>query len=443
MNLRLRLAALAAAGSVTGLVLTGCTPSDSTTTTEASVEPASATSTSSTDVWDPSVVHDFAVDYDESDFEEMLATYLATEEKTWIEATVTIDGVTYERVGLKLKGNSSLRGITADTAPEDLPWIIRLDKFVEGQTHEGATEFAVRSNSMETSLNEAVSLDLLDMAGLASEEAIAVAFSVEGSAPTLRLVVENPNDAWMERELGDGLLYKAEAGGDYSYRGDDPAAYEGVFDQEGGDDDVTPLIEFLAFINESDDDTFAAELAEHLDIDAFATYLAFQEIVENSDDIDGPGNNSYLYFDPSSGLMTVVTWDLNLTFGASPGSGEARNGGGMPDQGAMPEEGVEGTMPAPGDAPRTERGGDRTGGGGMGGGMGGGNVLAERFLANADFAALVDAELDRLTSALIDSGDAADLVTAWTETLLEGAPDTTDRATIEEEAASLAARLNE
>ena len=35
-----------------------------------------------------------------------------------------------------------------------------------------------------------------------------------------------------------------------------------MFDQEGGKDvaDLTPLIEFLAFINESDDATFAAEL---------------------------------------------------------------------------------------------------------------------------------------------------------------------------------------
>ena len=30
----------------------------------------------------------------------------------------------------------------------------------------------------------------------------------------------------------EGILYKAESGGDYSYRGDDPEAYDEVFDQE-------------------------------------------------------------------------------------------------------------------------------------------------------------------------------------------------------------------
>ena len=128
--------------------------------------------------------------------------------------------------------HSSLRALSTDADaelsaenPEDLPWVIRLDKFVEGQNHEGTTELVVRGNSTETALNEALALELLDAAGLASEQAIAVRFSADGSDETLRLVIENPNDAWMQAELGDGLLYKAEAGGDYSYRGDQATPY--------------------------------------------------------------------------------------------------------------------------------------------------------------------------------------------------------------------------
>lgn len=45
-----------------------------------------------------------------------------------------------------------------------------------------------------------------------------------------------------------------------------------MFDQEAGKDDtdLTPLIDFLQFVNDSDDATFEAELADHLDVDAFA-----------------------------------------------------------------------------------------------------------------------------------------------------------------------------
>ena len=130
------------------------------------------------------------------------------------------------------------------------------------------------------------------VAGLASQDAIATAFSVNGSDAILRLVIDHPDDVWMAEVLdGDGALYKAESTGDYSYRGDDESAYDEVFDQEAGTDntDLTPLIEFLDFINNADDATFAAELGDHLDVDSFATYLAMQELIGNFDDIDGPG----------------------------------------------------------------------------------------------------------------------------------------------------------
>ena len=202
--------------------------------------------------------------------------------------------------------------------PQGLPWLIDLDRNVDGQNHEGVVEFVVRSNNSETALNEAVALELIEAAGLASQDAVAAGFSVNGSEPELRLVIENPDDLWMADNFDiSGALYKAESTGDYSYRGDDPDSYDEVFDQEAGktNADLTPLIEFLDFINNSDDATFNTELFKHFDVDSFATYLAMQELVANFDDIDGPGNNSYLYYDPKSGQFTVVAWDHNLAFG--------------------------------------------------------------------------------------------------------------------------------
>ena len=51
------------------------------------------------------------MEFAEADYEAMIETYSSTNEKDWIEATVTIDGVTYEQAGIRLKGNSSLRSI--------------------------------------------------------------------------------------------------------------------------------------------------------------------------------------------------------------------------------------------------------------------------------------------------------------------------------------------
>lgn len=444
-------------------------------------------------VFDATMVHSISVEFDEADYDELIAAYKESSEKEWISATVTIDGTTYEDVGLRLKGNSSLRSLASgggggtggeisEDEPEGLPWLIRLDKYIDHQNHDGSVDFVVRSNASETSLNEAVALDLLEAAGLASQDAIAVRFTVNGSEERLRLVIENPDDVFMASNFDDsGALYKAESTGDYNYHGEDPGDYDEVFDQEAGKDnaDLTPVIEFMDFLNNSDDETFAAELGDWLDVDSFATYLAMQEIINNFDDIDGPGNNSYLYWDTDDEQFTVVPWDHNLSFGglgaAGGFGGGAGFGGGDLAEGDLPEgfdpenlpEGFEqGQLPEgfdPADLPEGFEPGERPtgagqggaglgderqrpegagqGGGFGGGGFGGSNTLVDRFLADADFEALYDQTLIDLNVSLIDSGIGASILSEWVEVLKSGASDLVDTATIESEASSIGQSL--
>lgn len=413
MAYRLALAALLAVGALT---LSACSAAPD----AVAASPGEVTTASG--VWSDSEVHDFALTVDEQDLAAMLKAYTSTGDKEWISATVVIDGQTFQNVGIKLKGNSTLRNVKTTSDPATLPWLIRLDKYVDGQSLDGSTEFVVRGNTSQTSLNEAVALAILAQTGLASEEYAYSEVSVNGSEEQLRLIVENPSDEFMDRALGDGYLYKAEAGGDYAYRGDTAEDYADVFDQEAGDDDIAPLADFLNFINDSDDATFAAELGDHLDVDAFATYLAFQDLVGNNDDIDGPGNNSYLYFDSASQMMTVVNWDLNLALGGVNGMG-----GGRPDAGDG------------GGGPR--QGGAGNGGGQRPGGGRGGNILSERFLANADFKALYETKVTELRERLIASGDATDSLNALTQLLLDHS--SVDDATITKESDAIAQRLSQ
>lgn len=386
-------------------------------------------------VWDASRVHSIEIEVDEDAVAAMIETYQDSGEKEWLEATVTIDGEVFERAGIRLKGNSSLRGVSDDADPTDLPWLIRLDEFVDDRSIDGWRELVVRSNSSETALNEAVALDLLAEAGLASEHAVASSFSVNGTDARLRLVVQNLDEDWeAENFATDGLLYKAEAGGDWSWRGDDPDAYAGVFDQETGDDDLTPLIDFLDFLNNSSDGDFAAELPERLDVQAFARYLAFEEVVDNFDDIDGPGNNSYLRWDAESGAFTVVAWDHNLAFGGSPdGFGGAGGPGGFPGQ--------DGERPEPPEGRPTDM--PEGGPGGMGG-RGpavGSNVLVERFTAVEEWADLVEEQKADLTEELYASGYAEDVLDQWVAVLTEQAGDLVDADTVEQEAGAIRASI--
>jgi spore coat protein CotH len=399
----------------------------------ADVTPATST-TASSSFLSEDTIHDISVDVDQAGYDDAIAAYQADGSKEWITATVTIDGAVYENVGMRLKGNSSLFAIgggdarrgsggSADSSsPATLPWLIRLDKYAEGQNYNGISDIVVRSNNTTTALNEAIALDLLEEAGLASQDSAYAAFSVNGSDAVLRLVMELPDDTWMAATLSDGgTLYKAEATGDYSYRGEDPESYAEVFDVEAGEDDLAPLIEFLDFINNSSDETFYAELDQRLDTGSFATYLAAQELIANSDDIDGRGNNSYLYLDAGTGGFTVVPWDHNLAFGGMGGGF-----GGAPsrefseletdtaDVVAGVDDLAQSARPRGAPQDQTERpGADLPGAGGADVS----NVLVDRFLANADYAALYQSELDRLTAELYESGTATDILDKWVSVL--------------------------
>ncbi|WP_151525543.1 CotH kinase family protein [Serinicoccus kebangsaanensis] len=420
------------------LALSGCTAPAATTQSSADTSVVGSAVAASPALFDSGEVHTIEVEVDDDALTQMIQTYLDTGDKEWIRATVIIDGQTFEDVGIKLKGNSSLRGISVDTPPAELPLRIRLDKFVDGQTLAGYSDVTVRSNTTDTAMNEAVSLDLLSAAGLASTEAVATRFSVNGSAEELRLTVQNLDDAWLEGafpDAGEGsILYKSEAEGDWSWRGED-GDYSTAFDIEAGDEGAgyAPLIELLDLLNNGTEEEIAEHLPDLLDLESFATYLAVQEIIQNTDDIDGPGNNSYLFWDSATEQFTVVAWDHNLSFGAMMGGGGA---GGQGRQGQMPADGEmptfeEGQLPE-----RPEGMEPPTGGGqmGPGGGMTRENALVTAFTANAQWQAMYDEELSRLQEELVDGGALEDSLDAWVATLTRDADDLVGTGQVEADA---------
>lgn len=436
---------------VLALPLAGCAPSD-----------GSAASQTATDgFFDTSRVHEIDLVLTDDALDEALDGYLTDGEKVWVHGDVTIDGTTFEDVGLRLKGNSTLREVTADTPAQDLPWLVRLDKWVEGQDLDGVTRLAVRSSTTQSSINELVAMTLLGEADLETSRVAATRVSANGGEASLHAVVEVMDEQWAQATFdGETILYKSDADGDWSNRGTDPTAYTEAFDVEAGEEDWQPVADLMVFLDEATDAELEAELDEHVDVEQLARYLALEDLMDNFDDIDGPGNNSYLAYDVATGVFTVVAWDHNLTFGVQNG-GPGGGGGGAPEgmerptDGERPEgfptdmptdlpEGFPTDMPT--DLPEgAGRPGDRgaggdAAGGGPGGGFGGAsNPLAERFHSVASFEALYDQATEDLRADLFTSGTLEDVVDAWSTTLAEGAADLVDADALADEAAQVAA----
>ncbi|MGN9768618.1 CotH kinase family protein [Micromonospora sp. SD12] len=344
------------------------------------------------ELFDPTVAHSIALTFRDADYERMVDTFAKEGEKEYLEADLTIDGTTIPSVGVRLKGNSTLAGLTRDgesigraggrpggqgdpagggpgaarpggvrqgdapaagparpgggvartglrtEEPETLPWLIRFDEFVEGRRYQGHREIALRVGGMgggSTVLNEAVSLRVLAGAGEASQGYAYSRFVVNDRPATARLVVEHPDGTFADGLDGDGVLYKSLATGSFTYQGDDPTEYQDDFSQVTGkgDQDLQPVIDLVRWVADSSDAEFDAHLAGHVDVESFARYVAAQNLLLNFDDMAGPGRNYYLWYDLATRKFTVVGWDYNLTFSGSADQGPHDTGpmgGGFP-----------------------------------------------------------------------------------------------------------------
>ncbi|MBW6433867.1 CotH kinase family protein [Actinoplanes hulinensis] len=411
-----------------------------------------------TDLFDATRAHNIKITYRTEAYEELLDSFWKDGEKEYLEADLTIDGTTVPSVGIRLKGNSTLQGITRNgearqngfgggrgampqgampqggppegggfrmgggggrtslktEEPETLPWLIRFDEFVEGRRYQGHREIAVRVGGMgggAAVLNEAVSLNVLAAAGEVTQRYAYTSFTVNDRPTTARLIVEHPDENFADAIGGNGVLYKSMASSQFTDQGDDPTEYADDFKQinKKGSQDLQPVIDLITWVNSAGDAEFDEHLDEHVDVTSLARYAAIQNLLVNFDDMAGPGRNYYLWYDLGAKRFSVVGWDYNLTLSGSATQDPAESvsmGGGMRGGGGdfRPPEGME--MPPGMEMPAGGRGGFMSG-----------HKLKERFLASAAYKDTYRKAYKELFNKIYGNASALNAINAITEVI--------------------------
>jgi spore coat protein CotH len=384
-------------------------------------------------IFDGSLVHEIEIDMTEEDYDLMVTTFNETGEKEYFPADITIDGVTIKNVGLRLKGNSSLNGLfkkNSTSQDTQAPYLIKLDKYVDGQSYQGYTEIAVRTGSFNggevSLLEEPLSLFIYQESGQIVPEYSYASVKVSDNKAYYYVICENIDGNYIEKHFADtnGILYKKGNSADFSYKGEDQTKYVSEYEQKTNkkNEDYTKLIAFLKFVSESSDEEFEKELPDWLELDSFMTMIAINELIDNQDSFSGQSRNFYLYYNPETEQFTMLAWDFNLAFG---GFGRGGNKGMQGMDGNMtfqtpsemppmdfnmsaqkpqgmtnrdinrsiirPEEtpGMDfnRTAQIPGDIENMRQGG----------GMQGTNELKERFFANEKFSQMYQERYDQLS----------------------------------------------
>ncbi|MBU9766821.1 spore coat protein CotH [Mycobacterium sp. TNTM28] len=327
------------------------------------------------DLFDRSVAHTLTIDLTPAEYRDMLSAYQKDGEKKWVTADVTVDGTSISDVAVRLKGNSTLMTLRGDDArpagmtgaaldmpppdemmavmsasaddPTSLPLLISFDENADGRGYQGLTELSVRPGTPV--LNESLALSLTAETGQPTQRYTYATYSINGQTTT-RLILEHPDETYANSLFeSDGYLYKADAGSRMEFVGTDQSAYADQFKQINAVDsgNLQPIINFLEWLDSADQEEFDSHLSDWFDTDSLARYLATQNLLVNGDDMGGPGQNYYLWYDLETEKFTVVSWDLNLAMhgNASVGAHESvqvgppGDGAGVgPPEGRQPPE---------------------------------------------------------------------------------------------------------
>jgi spore coat protein H len=257
----------------------------------------------------------------------------------YVACRLTVASRTYENVGIRFKGNSSLQS-SWSAGIYKLPFRLDADELqnvhpeVANQRIHGFKALSLSSGFSDASLSrDKVTADIFRAASVpAPRTSFAILYVDHGAGPQyfgLYSMAEVPAKPLLRAQFGDdtGNLYKPQGTG----------AHFTVFDQTSfekktnkGAADYSDVQRAISALNSSRSDSAAwrSRLETTFDVPVFLRWLAINTVVGNWDSYGQMAHNYFLYGNPANGgRLTWISWDHDLSFqagfgGASTGSGD-------------------------------------------------------------------------------------------------------------------------
>lgn len=276
----------------------------------------------------------------------------------YVPATIMFDGTEFRRVGIRLKGNSSLVNAWG-AGNEKLPFRLNFDELedrfpeIRDQTFFGFPNLNLTNNAMDASfLRAKVVGDLLRDSGVPSSRTAFVRVYLDRGAGAAYLglytLVEVPDSPMLITQFGsdEGNLYKPRGAGGRWLRFDrDSFPKKTNAEQE----DWTDIEDAIAALNapRADAAGWRARLEARFDVDGFLRWLAFNTIIGNFDAYGGLSPHNYwVYGSPRDrDRLHWIPWDHDLALEGF-GMGGPRPDGPAPGAGPgpLPPDGPPGVV---------------------------------------------------------------------------------------------------
>jgi spore coat protein H len=250
----------------------------------------------------------------------------------YVHADIEFQGQTLKDVGVRFKGNGTFLE-SRSSLKRSLK--INLNHYVKGQKFAGVTTLDLQNNVTDPSeMNEVLAYRLYHDAGVAAPRTsyARVFVTVPGKHDHqyfgLYSLSENVDKEFIRANFGNvvGAIFKPVTPDLFGDMGDDWKVYLQTYDPKTAVTDAQSarVIEMCKLLTNSSDADFAGKIANFIDLEQFARYLAVTVWVSDLDGILGPGQNFYLHLNPTTNHFTFIPWDQDHSFGRLRGTQEQR-----------------------------------------------------------------------------------------------------------------------
>ncbi|MCL1805296.1 MAG: CotH kinase family protein, partial [Clostridiales bacterium] len=293
------------------------------------------------------------------------------QDKEWIAADMVINGEFFSTVGIRPKGNSTIRMVPSPANREaDVMYSlhIKMNKYVKGQTYYGLDTFCVNNMLADTTyMKDYLSYDIMRYIGVDAPLMNFANITVNGEDYGFGIALERYDQAYLDRVYSTtaGQLYNVKVlmservafeaawqdaendavggpggagapeggagqgggfgqgagfggfreqpgGGSLLYTGDSignyPCIFNSVIFSNNTDEDKQRVITAIKYLNEGTD------LEQYIDVDAALRYFAAHNTVVNLDSYSTTLQQNYYLYE-RDGKLTILPWDYGLAFG--------------------------------------------------------------------------------------------------------------------------------
>ncbi len=276
----------------------------------------------------------FELTFEDPNFWTALEEGYVTEEYIAADLSITDNqGTTlYSSVGVRLKGNSSY-----NHPGNKKSFKIDFNKYTAGQHYDGLKKLNFSNGFKDPSfLREKVFFDVCQEAGVPAPRSNFANVYFNGTLWGFYTIVEQIDDQFLDWRILDdaGNLFKAgdnfgggpgggDAAADLVYYGADQSSYTERYELKTNEleNNWSDLIDFIDFINNSNDQDFEDQLSSNLELTEYLRSAALDNLFSNLDSYTGSARNYYLYHNLTTLKWEWVKWDGNESFGLYGGMG--------------------------------------------------------------------------------------------------------------------------